>query len=87
MNLVCTSPFGLRGFVSDLFNASIQFSLSGTSFDAEKNIMIKDGWTMVRDLFNLVFIFILLYAAISTILQYGNMDIKKYCQGLLWRLF
>ena len=73
----------ITGFVSDLFNASIQFSLSGTSFDAEKNIMIKDGWTMVRDLFNLVFIFILLYAAIATILQYGNMDIKKILPGLI----
>ena len=73
----------ITGFVSDLFNASIQFSLTGTSFDAEKNIMIKDGWTMVRDLFNLVFIFILLYAAIATILQYGNMDIKKILPGLI----
>ena len=73
----------ITGFVSDLFNASIQFSLSGTSFDAEKNIMIKDGWTMVRDLFNLIFIFILLYAAIATILQYGNMDIKKILPGLI----
>ena len=73
----------LAGLASGLFNVSIQFSLTGTSFDAEKNIMIKDGWTMVRDLFNLVFIFILLYAAIATILQYGNMDIKKILPGLI----
>ena len=73
----------LAGLASGLFNVSIQFSLTGTSFDAEKNIMIKDGWTMVRDLFNLIFIFILLYAAIATILQYGNMDIKKILPGLI----
>ncbi len=73
----------ITGLVGNIFNASIQFSLTGSSFDAEKNIMIKDGWTMVRDLLNLVFIFILLYAAISTILQYGNMDIKKILPSLI----
>jgi len=73
----------IAGLAGNLFNASIQFSLTGDIFDADKNIMIKDGWTMVRDLLNLVFIFILLYAAISTILQYGNMDIKKILPSLI----
>lgn len=73
----------VAGWASSLFNLSIQFSLTGDVFDAGKNIMIRDGWAMVRDLFNLVFIFILLYAAISTILQYGNMDIKKILPGLI----
>lgn len=73
----------ITGLASDLFNVSIQFSLIGDSFDANKNIIIRDGWAMVRDLFNLVFIFILLYAAISTVLQYGSMDIKKILPGLI----
>jgi len=73
----------VAGLAGSLFNASIQFSLTGDIFDADKNIMIKDGWTMVRDLLNLIFIFILLYAAISTILQYGNMDIKKILPSLI----
>ena len=73
----------IAGIAGNLFNASIQFSLTGKIFDADKNIMIKDGWTMVRDLLNLVFIFILLYVAISTILQYGNMDIKKILSSLI----
>ena len=73
----------VAGLAGMLFNASIQFSLTGKVFDANENIMIKDGWTMVRDLLNLVFIFILLYAAISTILQYGNMDIKKILPSLI----
>ena len=45
--------------------------------------MIKDGWTLVRDLLNLVFIFILLFAAISTILQYGGFEIKKVLPSLI----
>ena len=73
----------VAGLAGSLFNASIQFSLTGDIFDADKNIMIKDGWTMVRDLLNLIFIFILLYAAISTILQHGNMDIKKILPSLI----
>ncbi|KKT20813.1 MAG: hypothetical protein UW04_C0020G0004 [Parcubacteria group bacterium GW2011_GWB1_43_8] len=55
-----------------IFNASIGFSLSGESFPTDKDSMIATGWKMVRDLLNLFFIFILLYIAISTILQYGN---------------
>ena len=68
----------IAGLAGTLFNASIQFSLTGKVFDADENKMIKDGWTFVRDLLNLVFIFILLFAAISTILQYGGFEIKKY---------
>ena len=73
----------IAGLAGELFNTSIQFSLTGKVFDADKNTMIKDGWTLVRDLLNLVFIFILLFAAISTILQYGNMDIKKILPSLI----
>ena len=73
----------VAGWASTLFNVSIQFSLTGDVFDAGKNLMISDGWTMIRDMFNLVFIFVLLYAAISVILQYGNVDIKKLLPGLI----
>src|SRR3989338_9536011 len=80
---ILSSTIWIAGLAGNLFNASIQFSLTGKVFDANENTMIKDGWTMVRDLLNLVFIFILLYAAISTILQYGNMDIKKILPSLI----
>lgn len=55
-----------------IFNASIGFSLSGESFPTDEGSMIATGWKMVRDLLNLFFIFILLYVAISTIIQYGS---------------
>ena len=82
-DLVMQNAIRLAGLASGLFNVSIQFSLTSDVFDADRNIMIRDGWTMIRDLFNLVFIFILLYAAIATILQFGNMDIKKILPGLI----
>lgn len=80
---ILSSTIWIAGLAGNLFNASIQFSLTGKVFDAKENTMIKDGWTLVRDLLNLVFIFILLFAAISTILQYGNMDIKKILPSLI----
>ena len=55
-----------------IFNASIGFSLSGESFPTGEGSMIATGWKMVRDLLNLFFIFILLYVAIATIIQYGS---------------
>ena len=55
-----------------IFNASIGFSLSGESFPTDESSMIATGWKMVRDLLNLFFIFILLYVAIATIIQYGS---------------
>ena len=73
----------IAGLASGFFNISIQFSLTGDTFDAEKNIMIKEGWILIRDLLNLVFIFILLAAAISTILQHGGLDIKKVLPSLI----
>ncbi|NUQ56876.1 MAG: hypothetical protein HUT38_00010 [Candidatus Paceibacter sp.] len=73
----------ITNLASSLFNASIEFSLSGEIFDTEKNIMIATGWTMVRDLINLVFIFILLYLAVSMILQYGGASIKKVLPSII----
>ena len=59
------------------FDTAIVFSISGQAMDTSANSMIAVGWTTIRDLINLFFIFILLYAAISTILQYGDYQLKN----------
>ncbi len=59
-----------------LFNASFQFSVRDFSTYASKQ-SIKDGWTIVRDLTNIGFIFALLYAATSIILQLKSVDGKR----------
>ena len=64
-------------FAGTLFDTAIVFSISGQAMDTSANSMIAVGWTTIRDLINLFFIFILLYAAISTILQYGNYQLKN----------
>ncbi|RJQ32907.1 hypothetical protein C4572_00345 [Candidatus Parcubacteria bacterium] len=71
------------GLASSLFNVSIQFALTSEPFDPDKNFMIRDGWTMVRDLINIGFIFVILYIAISTILQYGGANMKSVLPSLV----
>lgn len=52
-----------------LFDAFTAYSLSSTVINAN---FVHTGWTAVRDVSNIVFIFILLYIAIKTILGLGD---------------
>lgn len=59
-----------------LFNATINYTLNMASFI--KDIPIVDlGWTVFRDVTNLLFIFIILYIAINTIVGNEGYGIKK----------
>ncbi len=59
-----------------LFNATINYSLNMANFI--KDIPIVDvGWTVFRDVTNLLFIFIILYIAINTIIGNEGYGIKK----------
>jgi len=49
--------------------------------------IIVNVWSIFRDLINMTFIFILLYAAIITILKADTSGMKKLLEQLLWRLF
>ena len=59
-----------------LFNATINYTLNMAAFI--KDIPIVDlGWTVFRDVTNLLFIFIILYIAINTIVGNEGYGIKK----------
>lgn len=59
-----------------LFNATINYTLNMATFI--KDIPIVDvGWTVFRDVTNLMFIFIILYIAINTIIGNEGYGIKK----------
>lgn len=60
-----------------LLDALLSYTLDSASYDMSTDGFIKVGWKLIRDICNVVFIFILLYAAISTILGTGGVDIKK----------
>lgn len=61
--------------MGNLLDHSINFSLDMTNISSIPGIKI--GWVIIRDLVNMVFIFILLYIAISTILGTDGAATKK----------
>ncbi len=58
-----------------LFDFFIGFALSSKVYG--QTTFVYDGWKIVRDLSNIFFIFILMYAAIGTILKFHHFDAKK----------
>ncbi len=58
--------FGLAGTVMDF---TIMYSVSDSSY---RTPFVSEGWQVVRDLCNMFFIFILLYIALTTILDSGG---------------
>ena len=60
---------------------SISYSLDTAWF--KDMTAIKEGWKLIRDLVNMGFIFILLYIAISTILQSSSYNIRSMLVKLI----
>jgi len=69
---------GLTGGLLDFF---IKFSLNSSFF--KDNLAISNAWKLIRDLVNMGFIFIMLYIAISTILQLSSYNIKSMLVKLI----
>jgi len=65
---------------SSLLDASINFSLESTHYRLDS---VQTGWTVFRDLANMVFIFVLVYIAIATILQLSNFNTKRVLATLI----
>lgn len=59
-----------------LFNATINYTLNMAAF-IQSIPIVAVGWTVFRDLMNLLFIFIILYIGISTIIGNEGYGIKK----------
>jgi hypothetical protein len=69
-------------FANELFNQSINISVR--TFSSYANMpSVKVAWSVIRDLVNMGFIFVLLYIAISTILGVGANDWKKLVPKLI----
>ncbi len=68
---VTSSVLGLAGY---FFDAAIKYAITDAGIGM--NSIIKDGWTLSRDVANLFFIFILLYISIATILQLAGYGVK-----------
>ncbi|HEY4512126.1 MAG TPA: GA module-containing protein, partial [Candidatus Paceibacterota bacterium] len=75
------------GFVGNVFNAVFVFTVvniaSFVGNDKEGLSIIRVGWTVVRDIANICFIFVLLYLAIATILQIDEHGVKHSLSRLI----
>lgn len=59
----------------------LHFSLQSSSYTATE--FVPQGWRIVRDISNILFIFVLLYIAIGTILRISGVDAKKMIASLV----
>lgn len=71
----------LAAFVTYAAGTLLDFVIKYTIVDMSANVGVITGintaWSALRDLANIFFIFILLYAAIATVLQLGGVNTKK----------
>ncbi len=74
----------LTGWLLWLIGQMLDFALNlQLTSDFFKSTAINAGWTIIRDLCNMVFIFVLIYAGISTILNLGSSNLKKIITGVI----
>ena len=62
---------------ASIFDSAISFSVTTFASRIKDLPAIQDTWEIVRDLTNIFFIFILLYAAVGMTLRLNNIDAKK----------
>lgn len=80
--LVLTPSAWFARITGELFDYFVQYSLDTNSYRGNGNF-IERGWSVVRDIGNVLFIFALLYIAITHILQAGNSGTKKLLINLI----
>lgn len=81
LSIIASFVFMLSGMIFRwavfLFEKSLEWSVIFFSRNVEEITMIDTGWTIIRDAVNVAFIFILLYIAISIILQFNAANAKQ----------
>lgn len=75
-----TIPSMIMGFTANLFNLVAAMTLSSGMYQSP---FIQEIWVVVRDLANVFFILILLYAALQIILNLGNGSSKKIVANVI----
>lgn len=76
VNVVMGTLVGISG---SFFDLAFDYSISSESYGGRGNELsfLKDSWTLIRDLANLGFIFVLLYMSIQQIISSGKSSVKK----------
>ena len=68
---------GLLIMAGFFFDWLATFSLLGTMYQSGQGSIVYEGWTIFRDLANILFIFILIYIGIATILRLASVQTYK----------
>jgi hypothetical protein len=77
-------PSGLfADLTGNLFDVFVAYSISSDSYTNANGQFINQGWGVIRDIANVMFIFILLYIAIRHILQMGSSNTKRLLTSLI----
>lgn len=66
----------------EVFDWFVHYSLDTNSYKGQGDF-IERGWSIIRDIGNVLFIFALLYIAISHILQFSTSNTKKFLVNLI----
>ena len=82
---ILAPSFWMAGIAGEMFDYFIQFSIDSNSYRATENgeSFVEKGWGIVRDLVNIMFLFILLYIAIKHILGSGSSATKSLLSKLI----
>jgi hypothetical protein len=78
-NIVYPASISILAMAGNLFDMFISLSISSKVY--RDSTFVISGWTMVRDLSNIFFIFILLVAAFKTI--FGSSEVKKTIKNVI----
>ncbi len=73
----------ILGFIGVMFNTVFSVTVVNMKTYVESIEVISVGWTAIRDMANILFIFMLLYLAISTILQLDEHGVKHGLSRLI----
>jgi hypothetical protein len=74
----------LTGWLLWVVGQALDFALNlQFASDFFKSPAIAAGWTIIRDLCNMVFIFVLIYGGIATILNLQSANLKKVITGVI----
>jgi hypothetical protein len=75
----------ILGIAGMLLDYVIDFTITdlGANIQSMKDGGINTAWTMLRDLANMLFIFVLLYVSIATIIQLSSVDTKRMLKNVV----
>lgn len=70
-------------FTGSIFDYFLAYSISTGSYTGTNNQFVERGWSIIRDISNIAFIFSLLYVAIKHILQAATSETKRFLKSII----